>query len=111
MSVRDEKQTSSEMKKLLDHSNIVNDAVREKELKNRNRPVFVSKSNFHGLGLFAAEDIYGEQFVLNYVAGKIRHVLAGRAPKETVNFRESVQGMTRTRPRALQNGRWYSTPA
>ncbi len=37
LSVRDKRQISSENKKLLDHSNIVRDAVKEIELKNRNR--------------------------------------------------------------------------
>ncbi len=76
LSPRDKLQISRQYKKLLDHSNIVSDAVRENELKNRNRSVFVSKSNIHGLVLFAAEDIEGGQFVLEYATEKIRHVVA-----------------------------------
>ncbi len=51
----------------------MSDAVRENELKNWNRSVFVSNSNIYGLSLFAAEDIEDEQFVLRK---KIRLVVA-----------------------------------
>ncbi len=70
LSVRDKRQISSESKKLSDHSNIVRDAVKENDLKNRNRTVFVSQSNSHGLELLAAEDIDGGQFILDYEAEK-----------------------------------------
>ena len=76
LSARDKRHQSRHYRKLLERSNINSDAVKENELKNRNRSVYVSKSNIHGLGLFAAEDIDGGQFVLEYVAVKVRHVVA-----------------------------------
>ncbi len=70
LSTCDKRQISCDHKKLLDPSYKVSDSMKENELKNRNRPVCVSKSVNYGLGLFAAEDIEGGQFLLGVCGGK-----------------------------------------